>query len=63
MASEIIAIREVLRRMRGGSQPFLVQGEDDRFYVAKFAGNPQGDRTLINEWAAHRVLQQLGHER
>jgi hypothetical protein len=46
--------------MRGGSQAFLVQGEDDRFYVAKFAGNPQGDRTLINEWAAHRVLQQLG---
>jgi hypothetical protein len=60
MPSEIIGISEVLRRMRGGSQAFLVRGEDDHFYVAKFAGNPQGNRTLINEWAAHRVLQQLG---
>jgi hypothetical protein len=60
MASEIIGIRQVLRRMRGGSQPFLVEGEDDQFYVAKFTSNPQGNRTLINEWIAHRLFQQLG---
>jgi hypothetical protein len=60
MASEIIAIRQVLRRMRGGSQAFLVEGADDQFYVAKFAGNPQGDRTLINEWVTHRLFLQLG---
>jgi hypothetical protein len=60
VASEIIAVRQVLRRMRGGSQAFLVEGEDDQFYVAKFAGNPQGDRTLINEWIAHRLFLQLG---
>jgi hypothetical protein len=60
MAPEIIAIRQVLRRMRGGSQAFLVQGEDDQFYIAKFGGNPQGDRTLINEWITHRLFLQLG---
>jgi hypothetical protein len=60
MASEIIAVRQVIRRMRGGSQAFLVEGEDDQFYIAKFAGNPQGDRTLINEWIAHRLFLQLG---
>jgi hypothetical protein len=60
MASEIIAVRQVLRRMRGGSQAFLVEGEDDQFYIAKFAGNPQGDRTLINEWIAHRLFLLLG---
>jgi hypothetical protein len=60
MAFEVVAIKQVLRRMRGGSQPFLVEGEDSQFYVAKFMGNPQGNRTLINEWIAHRLFQQLG---
>jgi hypothetical protein len=59
MASEIIAMKQVLRRMRGCSQPFLVEGEDGRFYVAKFTGNPQGDRTLINEWIVYRLFRQL----
>jgi hypothetical protein len=60
MASEVVVVRQVLRRMRGGSQPFLVEGENGQFYVAKFTGNPQGNRTLINEWIAHRLFQQLG---
>jgi hypothetical protein len=60
MAFEVVVIKHVLRRMRGGSQPFLVEGEDRQFYVAKFTGNPQGNRTLINEWIAHRLFQQLG---
>ena len=59
MASEIIGVKQVFRRMRGGSQAFLVEGEDDQFYVAKFTGNPQGNRTLINEWITHRLFQQL----
>lgn len=42
--------------MRGGSQSYLIQGYDDRFYVAKFTGNPQGNRTLINEWIATHLL-------
>jgi hypothetical protein len=60
MASEYVGIKHVLRRMRGASQPFLVEGEDGHFYVAKFSGNPQGNRTLINEWITHRLFQQLG---
>jgi hypothetical protein len=46
--------------MRGGSQAWLVLGEDDLWYVAKFAGNPQGNRTLINEYFAGQILKQLG---
>jgi hypothetical protein len=55
-----VPIKRIIRRMRGGSQPFLVQGEDGFYYVAKFAGNPQGTRTLINEWIAAQLLQRLG---
>lgn len=46
--------------MRGGSQSYLVQGIDKRFYVAKFTGNPQGNRTLINEWITAGLLRKLG---
>lgn len=46
--------------MRGGSQSYLVQGHDGRFYIAKFTGNPQGNRTLINECITARLLAQLG---
>jgi len=56
---EPIDIRSVVRRMRGGSQAYLVEGSDGRFYVAKFTGNPQGNRTLINECVAYHLLQQL----
>jgi hypothetical protein len=45
--------------MRGGSQACLVEAEDGCSYVAKFAGNPQGSRTLINEWIATRLMQRL----
>jgi hypothetical protein len=55
-----IGIRRIIRRLRGGSQAFLVQGEDSLFYAAKFAGNPQGSRTLINEWIAGQLLRRMG---
>src|SRR3954451_20914630 len=32
---------------------------DGHFYVVKFRGNPQGDRTLINEWIATKLLRNL----
>lgn len=60
MDLQSIKITRVIRRMRGRSQSFLVQAEDDHFYVAKFCGNPQGNRTLINEWLGHRILTYLG---
>ena len=55
-----VPIRRVIRYMRGGSQSKLVQCEDGRFYVAKFMGNPQGNRTLINELIAYRFMADLG---
>ena len=55
-----LQIQSVRRRMRGGSQAFLIEGCDKEYYVAKFAGNPQGTRTLINEWICYRLLQKVG---
>jgi hypothetical protein len=46
--------------MRGDSQARLVEGEDGRFYVAKLAGNPQGNRTLVNEWIVQSIMTVLG---
>jgi hypothetical protein len=46
--------------MRGGSQAHLVEAEDGCFFVAKFAGNPQGNRTLINEWITGQLMNQIG---
>jgi hypothetical protein len=56
----VIRIEQVIRRMRGGSQAHLVKGEDSQFYVAKFAGNPQGTRTLINERIAGWLMGKIG---
>ena len=55
-----VAITRLVRRMRGASQSFTVRGDDGHFYVAKFQGNPQGHRTLINEWIGAALLSRLG---
>jgi hypothetical protein len=60
MIRDAVQIKRVLRRMRGGSQSHLVEGDDGHFYVAKFLGNPQGNRTLINEWVGDCLLRKLG---
>ena len=60
MDNEPVEIIQTIRRMRGNSQAHLVEGSDGHFYVAKFMGNPQGTRTLINEWFAHQLFRQLG---
>ena len=59
MNFEVVEIRRLVRRMRGGSQSHLVEGSDGRFYIAKWVDNPQGTRTLVNEWVAHRLMLQL----
>ena len=59
LTAQCTAIRRVIRRLRGGSQGFLVQG-DDNLLPAKFAGNPQGTRTLVNEWIVGKLLQRCG---
>jgi hypothetical protein len=57
---ETVTIRRFIRRMRGGSQAQLVEASDGNFYVAKFLGNPQGNRTLVNELVAHQLLRAMG---
>jgi hypothetical protein len=54
-----VKISRIIRRLSGGSQAQLVQGGDGHFYATKLAGNPQGNRTLINEWVAYRLLSRL----
>ena len=43
---------EFIRRMRGGSQPFLMGCDDGQNYVVKFRNNPQHARILANEMLA-----------
>ena len=57
--AKTVEIKRVIRSLRGGSQARLVEGEDGRFYVCKFAGNPQGNRTLVNEWVTQSILALL----
>ena len=57
--AKTVEIKRVIRSMRGGSQARLVEGDDGRFYVCKFAGNPQGNRTLINEWVTQSIMAML----
>lgn len=45
--------------MRGGAQALLVRDGAGNAYVAKCVGNPQGTRTLINEWIVSRLLKHL----
>ena len=51
---------EIIRRMRGGSQPFLVRCDDTHTYVVKFTNNPQHVRILANEMLASRLATLIG---
>ncbi len=51
---------EIVRRMRGASQPWLVRCEDGASYVVKFQNNPQHARVLANEMLASRLAQRIG---
>lgn len=59
MASIGVPVGSIARRMRGGTQALLVRDRAGNAYVAKCVGNPQGTRTLINEWVVSRLLQYL----
>lgn len=51
---KVVAV-EFIRRMRGGSQPFLMGCDDGGTYVVKFRNNPQHVRILANEMIASRL--------
>jgi len=50
-----VAAVEVICRMRGGSQPFLLGCDDGHTYVVKFKNNPQHVRVLANELLAGKL--------
>jgi hypothetical protein len=52
-----VRARNLIRKMRGGAQAHLLEGEDGAFYVVKFTNNPQHRRILINEWLACAFLR------
>jgi hypothetical protein len=54
-----VRARKLIRKMRGGAQAHLLEGEDGAFYVVKFINNPQHRRILINEWLACAFLRYL----
>ena len=54
-----IRARRFIRKMRGGAQSHLIEGDDGEFYIVKFLNNPQHRRILINEWLANAFLRYL----
>jgi len=54
-----VRARSLIRKMRGGAQAHLLEGEDGEYYVVKFTNNPQHRRILINEWLACAFLRYL----
>ena len=56
----MVVVTRVIKRRRGRSQPWLMEGEDQEFYVVKAANNPQGRRTLVNDWIGSKLLRLLG---
>ncbi len=49
-----------IRKLRGGSQPALVQADDGFLYVVKFSNNPQGPNLLFNESMGASLLRTCG---
>ena len=54
-----VRARRWLRRMKGGSQPHLIEADDGYFYVIKPKDNPQHRRILVNEWISAVFLRYL----
>jgi hypothetical protein len=54
-----IRAKQLIRKMRGGAQAHLIEGEDGAFYVVKFTNNPQHRRILVNEWLSCAFLRYL----
>jgi HipA-like kinase len=48
-----------IRKMRGGAQSHLIEGDDGCFYVVKSLNNPQHRRILVNELVSSVFLRYL----
>ena len=49
-----------IRKMRGGSQPILVEASDRNLYVVKSQDNLQGRNVLFNEVVGSEMFRQVG---
>jgi hypothetical protein len=54
-----INARRHVKKMRGGAQSHLIEGDDGSFYVVKFLNNPQHRRILVNELVCSVFLRYL----
>lgn len=59
ISCQLSAVR-FIRRMRGGTQPVLLQCDDGHYYVVKMTANPQGPNTLANEFLGSAVAGAAG---
>jgi hypothetical protein len=55
----VVKAIEHVRGMTGGSQAHLMKCSDGRFYVVKFANNPQDAKILTNELLASQIAAYL----
>jgi hypothetical protein len=55
-----LSANKYIRKMKGGSQSILVRCDDNRFYVVKMAGNPQGSNVLANEFLGTVIADAVG---
>lgn len=55
-----LAVRAIIRKMRGISQSHLVLGSDGHHYVVKFMGNPKGDLSVAADFIGSRLGARLG---
>ncbi|HTV04220.1 MAG TPA: HipA family kinase [Acidobacteriaceae bacterium] len=55
----IVSARRFLYKLGGSSQPCIIEGSDDRFYVVKFYRH-SGERSLMNEVVGHALIRRLG---
>lgn len=53
-------VTHFIKKLPGGSQPVLVQAEDDLLYVAKFADNLQGTNLPFNESMGAELYRACG---
>ena len=56
-----MCIKKIERKVGlGVTKPYIVELENGKRYVAKFPGNPEGDRALINEYVCGSLGKLLG---
>lgn len=55
-----IHIDSVVRALPGNSKAHLASADDGHLYVVKNVENPEGTRSLWNEWIANRLFAELG---